>query len=106
MSIEVTPIMRQQLKDAGWVILREKSYRQAQERQRVAEALFESAERDRESAYVWARECCAEERRLGARLAVVFAAAASLGVTTRQLAEVANGIHDTDAAPSSWTGGG
>jgi len=70
---------------AGWVVLREKSYRQAQERQRVAEALRRMAERDAEHARGWAVDCLAKERRAYERVTYLYGLAALLGATREQL---------------------
>lgn len=70
---------------AGYVVLREKSYRQAQERQRVAECYRTSAEEARDSAMAWARDCLAEERRLRERLTFVYGVAQAHGATTEEL---------------------
>lgn len=69
----------------GWVILRAESVRRAQERQRIAEARLDCAERDRANAYVWARDCCAEERRLRERLTFVYGVARAHGATVDEL---------------------
>jgi len=73
------------VRDAGWVTLREKSYRQAQERQRVAEALRAAAEREAEKYGEWARETHAEERRLRDRLTFVYGIARAHGATVEEL---------------------
>jgi hypothetical protein len=70
----------------GYVALREKSYRQAQERQRVAEALREYADKDAERAREWARDHCEQERQLRDRLAFVYGIARSYGATIEELA--------------------
>lgn len=70
----------------GYVVLREKSYRQAQERQRVAEALMVAAEDAAEGARVWARDCLAEERRLRERNTHVYGVARAHGATLVELA--------------------
>lgn len=69
----------------GWVTLRAKSYHQAQERQRVAEALQREAERARESALEWGQAQCAEWRRLAERTTYLYGLAAKLGATEEQL---------------------
>jgi hypothetical protein len=69
----------------GWVILRAESVRRAQERQRIAEARLDCAERDRENAYVWARACRDEERHLRERLNHVYGVARAHGVTIDEL---------------------
>jgi len=73
------------VKAAGYVVLKEKSYRQAQERQRVAEALKQAAERNRKDAYRWAESCLTEERRLSDRLTFVYGVAQQHGATTEEL---------------------
>jgi len=74
------------VREAGYVTLREKSYRQAQERQRVAEALRRYADEDAERTRAWAREHCAEERRLADRLTFVYGVAVRHGATHEELA--------------------
>lgn len=73
------------LEAEGYVVLRAKSYRQAQERQRVAECLRESAERDAASARDWARNCLAEERYMRDRLTFVYGVARAYGATVEEL---------------------
>ncbi len=73
------------LEAAGYVVLRAKSYRQAQERQRVAECYREAAEQAAESARAWAREHLAEERRLADRLTFVYGVARAKGATAEEL---------------------
>lgn len=73
------------LAGAGFVVLREKPYRQAQERQRIAECRRESAEDRTRSVETWARGCHAEERRLARRLTFVYGVAQAHGATTEEL---------------------
>lgn len=73
------------LADAGFVVLREKSYRQAQERQRVAEALKRAAEERAEDARAWAVDCLNEERRLYHRCTYLYGLAARHGATDEEL---------------------
>jgi len=73
------------VREAGYVALKEKSYRQAQERQRVAEALRVASEEDAEGARAWARDCLAEERRLRDRLVFVYGVATRHGATAEEL---------------------
>lgn len=70
----------------GYVVLREKSYRLAQERQRVAEArqLWEKAAA--QSARDWAIDCLDEDRRLADRLTFVWGVAMAHGATSEELA--------------------
>lgn len=70
---------------AGFVVLRQKSYRAAQERQRRAEVYRECAEESKERAYAWARDCLAEERRLRERLTFVYGVAQKFGATAADL---------------------
>ncbi|MGB3483986.1 MAG: hypothetical protein WBB07_17440 [Mycobacterium sp.] len=74
------------LADNGFVVLREKSYRQAQERQRIAECMRESAERDAESARHWAQtELCEETRFLRNRCEFLYGAAIKAGADPEDL---------------------
>lgn len=74
------------LRSAGYVVLKEKSYRQAQERQRRAECYQDAAEQARDSASAWARDCLTEERRLRDRLLFVYGVARAKGATVEELA--------------------
>jgi len=69
----------------GYVVLKEKSYRQAQERQRIAEALKLAAEDRIESVEAWARGALAEERRIRDRLTFVYGVARAHGATIEEL---------------------
>lgn len=69
------------VKAAGYVVLKEKSYRQAQERQRIAKAHEDWAVDERDRAYVWARDHLTEERRLRERLTHVYGVAMKFGAT-------------------------
>jgi hypothetical protein len=73
------------VRQAGYVAIKEKSYRAAQERQRIAHALREHAEADKEHAYVWARNCCDEERRIRDRLTFVYGVARAHGASVEDL---------------------
>lgn len=73
------------VKASGYVVLKEKSYRQAQERQRVAEARAEWAKRDAESARDWAINCLDDERRMAERLTFVWGVAMSHGATLEEM---------------------
>lgn len=70
---------------AGYVTLREKSYKQAQERQRVAEARARWEVEAAEHARAWAREAFAEQRRLADRLTFVYGVAMAHGATVEEL---------------------
>ena len=74
------------LESNGFVVLRAKSYRQAQERQRVAEALREYAEQEAEQTRRWALDCLGEERRLRDRCTFLYGAATRRGATADELA--------------------
>lgn len=94
------------LESYGFVVLREKSYRQAQERQRVAEELRRAAEEDAERARLWAqRDLCPEIRRLSERCTFLYGAARAAGCTTRQLrgtfGEVVDELDEIDAQDES-----
>lgn len=73
------------VKGAGYVVLKEKSYRAAQERQRIAECQREYAEENRERSDAWARDCLAEERRLRDRVTFVYGVAQKFGATREDL---------------------
>lgn len=76
------------LTERGYVVLREKSYRAAQERQRVAECMRESEQERREGVERWARNCCDEERRLRDRLTFVYGVARAHGASVADLSGV------------------
>lgn len=69
----------------GFVVLREKSYRQAQERQRVAEALRQMERENAEHSRKWAVNCLDEERRLRDRCTYLYGLAARHGATDEEL---------------------
>lgn len=71
---------------AGYVALKEKSYRQAQERQRVAEALRRAAEEEMERKQRWVESEHAEHRRILDRLTFVYGVARAHGATEQELA--------------------
>lgn len=70
---------------AGYVCVKAKSYRQAQERQRVAEALRAAEEEAAEHARAWARGCLTEERQLRDRCTFLYGAARAHGATVDEL---------------------
>lgn len=72
MTAEAVERAKATLESLGYVVLREKSYRQAQERQRVAEALRAAEEDAAESARAWARDCLAQERRMRDRITHLY----------------------------------
>lgn len=89
-------IARRLLGSHGYVVLRAKSYRQAQERQRVAEALRRSEEQAAEHARAWARECLTEQRRLAERCTFLYGAAIAAGATRRDLSGDGGVIDELD----------
>ena len=75
------------LADNGYVVLKEKSYRQAQERQRVADALRVAAEEWRMSTQRWAEVTLHNEiRELMARCTFLYGEARAHGATVEELA--------------------
>ena len=78
---------KQFLKQHGYVVLKEKSYHQAQERQRVAECYRDSEVRAAESARTWARNCLDEERRLRDRCTFLYGHARAAGCSVEELTE-------------------
>lgn len=73
------------VKEAGYVVLKEKSYRQAQERQRVAEALRKLEQEHNEHTRAWASKAFDEQRHLRDRCEYLYGLAARLGAGDRQL---------------------
>jgi hypothetical protein len=69
----------------GYVVLKETSYRRAQERQRIAQVIAEDERRRRESAEEWARGCLYDERRIAERLTFVYGVARAHGATVEEL---------------------
>ena len=77
---------RASLEAAGYVVLKAKSYRAAQERQRLALAQAEWAERDEAENRAWLeRDVFPWERHLVQRLQHIAALAGSLGATAEQM---------------------
>lgn len=71
----------------GYVVLKTKSYRAAQERQRVAEALYQAAEQYRQSTQCWAETTLHNEiRELQARCTFLYGMARAHGATVDELA--------------------
>jgi hypothetical protein len=81
---------------SGYVALKEKSYRAAQNRQRIAEREKEYAESIAASSDRWARESLAEERRIRDRLTFVWGIATAHGATVEELGGN-TGLADSDA---------
>lgn len=76
------------LRAHGFVVLREKSYHQAQERQRVAEALRQNEVEHAESTRAWAHRAFDSQRESWDRTTYLYGLAASLGATDEQLHHV------------------
>ena len=70
---------------AGYVAIKEKSYRAAQERQRQAEYQAETETDRRAHAEIWAEKCCDEERRIRDRLTFVYGVARAHGASVEDL---------------------
>ncbi len=76
------------LESQGFVVLREKSYRQAQERQRVADCMARMEAESAEHAREWARAILDGERILRDRCTYLYGLAASLGASDNELHHV------------------
>ena len=76
---------RELLEANGYVVLRAKSYRQAQERQRVAQALLAAEKQCSEGTRQWAADAHREQRRLADRLTHVYGVARAHGATVDEL---------------------
>ena len=83
--IDSTEQAKRLLEANGYVILKAKSYQRAQERQRLAQALWESAQRDRAHTREWAFSIFDEQRRLADRLTFVYGVARSHGASVEEL---------------------
>jgi hypothetical protein len=85
-DVSATDDAKALLESSGYVVLREKSYRQAQERQRIAEAMREYAEELREGQDRWLRsEVLPRERFLADRLTFLYGVARAHGATVEEL---------------------
>ena len=73
------------LEAEGYVVVKAKPYRAAQERRRVAEALKASAEDRVRSIDAWAQGVCVEERRARERLTFVYGVARAHGASVEEL---------------------
>lgn len=74
------------LADNGFAVLRAKSYHQARERQRVAEARRHYAEESEERTYRWVRDQLSGEiRELRERCTFLYGAARAHGATVDEL---------------------
>lgn len=81
-----TETAKKLLEDNGFVVLRAKSYRQAQERQRIAEALLRSEVEHAEATRQWASNCLDEERRLRDRCTLLYGLAVRYGAPKEEIA--------------------
>lgn len=75
------------LKAAGYVVVREKSYRQAQTRQAIHQREVQWANDQMESNRRWVQARVDEERRIVARCSYLYGLASALGATEAQLRE-------------------
>jgi len=71
---------------AGYVSVKESSYRRSQERQRMAEVREASEREHNVSTAAWANKAYDEQRRLADRLTFVYGVARSLGASVDDLA--------------------
>jgi hypothetical protein len=85
MSAEAVDRAKATLEALGYVVIKAKSYRAAQERQRIAECLKRAAEEDAAGYRTWAVDCRKEERRLADRLTFVYGVAMAHGATVEEL---------------------
>lgn len=94
------------LEATGHVVLREGSYRRAQERQAQAENRARYAEELRESTERWAQqELCPDNRRLRERITFVYGVARAHGATVEELGGTAVRIPDSSGmTPGSFQG--
>lgn len=77
---------RNLLETNGYVVLRAKSYKQAQERQRVADALAAYQAQRVEEVFAWVqRDLVPRERSLVDRLTFVYGVARALGASVEEL---------------------
>lgn len=82
------------VKAAGYVVLKAKSYRQAQERQRCAEVRAQCEAEAAEHARLWARDAFTEQRRLADRLTFVYGVARAKGATDLELVGLGTELPD------------
>jgi len=73
------------IRDGNNVIITAKTYENLHQRILNLEMQLHHAERDRESTMAWARNACAEERRLADRLTFVYGVARAHGATVEEL---------------------
>lgn len=85
MTAEVVERYKELLRNLGYVVLKETSYRRAQERQRVAEVMRAYAEERVQDNREWAVTALNEQRRLSDRLTFVYGIARAHGATVEEL---------------------
>ena len=73
------------LEAEGYVVVKAKSYRNAQERQRIAESRVRDALDRVRSIDAWAQGVCVEERRVRDRLTFVYGVARAHGASVEEL---------------------
>lgn len=73
---------------AGYVAIKATSYRNAQERQRIAQVQRQCAEEDAERARNWARDCLERERETRDRVTEIWTLAQAHGATIDDLREL------------------
>ena len=69
----------------GYVTIKAKSYRAAQERQRIAECLMRRAEEEAKGNRAWAVNCLDDSRLVRDRLTFVYGVARAHGATVEDL---------------------
>lgn len=85
MTPEFAAKVKKALEADGYVVLRARSYRAAQERQHIAEALLRSQEEHNVHTRAWAHKAFDEERRLSNWCTYLYGLAARLGATEDEL---------------------
>ena len=85
MSAEAVDRAKSTLEALGYVVIKAKSYRAAQERLRVSEALRKSEKEYRLSTQAWGERVCDEERRVRDRVVFVYGVARAHGATVEEL---------------------
>jgi hypothetical protein len=74
------------LEAAGYVVVKAKSYRDAQERQRRAQCMAEAEVDRRKSVEAWAHRCLDDERQMRDRVTFLYGVARAHGATDDELA--------------------
>jgi len=85
MSAEAVDRTKATLEALGYVVIKVKSYRQAQERQRIAECLMRRAEEEAAGNRAWAVNCLDDSRSVRDRLTFVYGVARAHGATIEEL---------------------